>query len=118
MKVRLEADKRFENGAEYIKMYEGPGADNPPKDPRHGKSTRKRPRIPANVFPDGIRPCAILSADLSTIAMKAMRKTRGMDKKKYLVLHYEIRVTFFSAHTEYSLWFENKCYGKVNAEYE
>jgi hypothetical protein len=47
-----------------------------------------------------------------------LRKKFGMDKKRYYQLRYEIRANFFSAHTEYSLWFKGECYGKVNAEYE
>lgn len=41
-----------------------------------------------------------------------------MDKKKYYEIRYDIHSAFFSAHTEYSLWFQDECYGRVNAKYE
>lgn len=42
----------------------------------------------------------------------------GKDRKSYWKLDYEIRIKFFSAHTEYSLWYNDKCYGNVKAKYE
>jgi hypothetical protein len=35
----------------------------------------------------------------------------------YYFGHFEIRINFHSAHTTYSLWYQDKCYGAVDAEY-
>jgi hypothetical protein len=58
-----------------------------------------------------------LCADLSSIAESLIPIERGADGRDYYVLHFEIRVKFFSAHTEYSLWYKGGEYGKVDAEY-
>ena len=41
----------------------------------------------------------------------------GMDGKLYYILDFQIKVAFFSTHTEYSLWYQDVQYGKVNTEY-
>jgi hypothetical protein len=45
-------------------------------------------------------------------------KRLGADGKEYYQIGYEIRGVFYSAHTEYSLWYKDQCYGKVDAKYE
>lgn len=58
-----------------------------------------------------------LHADLSAISSSMIPIERGSDERRYYKLEFEIRVSFFSAHTEYSLWYKNVEYGKVRAEY-
>ncbi|KIW19845.1 hypothetical protein PV08_00420 [Exophiala spinifera] len=58
-----------------------------------------------------------LHADLSTISTSVIPIERGADNRRYYKLDYEIKATFFSAHTEWSLWYNNVEYGKVRAEY-
>ncbi|KAK4937981.1 hypothetical protein LTR10_021470 [Elasticomyces elasticus] len=68
-------------------------------------------------------PCAdvkdlvTLQADLSAIAATEIPVEVGKDGKDYYVLAYQIKVAFFSAHMEYSLWYKDVEYGKVKAEY-
>lgn len=65
-----------------------------------------------------MRKHVTIFAKLSSVPIRALRKTTGKDQKKYYRADYEIRFTFFSAHTEYSLWYDDVCYGKVEAAYE
>lgn len=58
-----------------------------------------------------------LTTDLSKIANSDIPVQVGADGERYYVLSFEIKVKFFSAHTEYSLWYRDREYGKVNAEY-
>lgn len=67
---------------------------------------------------DEIRKHVELKAKLSSIPVRALRKVTGKDGKKYYRIDYEIRFKFFSAHIEYSLWYEDICYGTVDAKYE
>lgn len=65
----------------------------------------------------GVKLVARLTADLSSIPHHHVKVQNGVDSHQYNVLDFEIRINFFSAHTEYSLWVENKRYGTVQAEY-
>ena len=67
--------------------------------------------------PLDIQKIVLLTADLSSIPETAIPIHIGADGNEYYVLNFQIRVKFFSAHTEYSLWHKDKEYGKVNAEY-
>ena len=58
-----------------------------------------------------------LTADLTSIHESKIPKERGKDRKMYYVLDYEIHTVFFSAHTEYKLFYEGVCYGSVKADY-
>ncbi|KAK5056031.1 hypothetical protein LTR84_012582 [Exophiala bonariae] len=58
-----------------------------------------------------------LTANLSSISTTLIPTKVGADGLPYYYLSFEIKVKFFSAHTEYSLWYKNKEYGKVNSEY-
>jgi len=58
-----------------------------------------------------------LRADLSAISTTLIPIRTGADGEKYYFLKFQIKVKFFSAHTEYSLWYQDKEYGKVEAEY-
>jgi hypothetical protein len=64
-----------------------------------------------------VKRLVMLSANLSTISPISIPTKRGKDGKDYYYLTFQIRVAFFSAHTEYSLWYMGKCYGSVEAEY-
>lgn len=58
-----------------------------------------------------------LTADLSSIPTNLLPIKKGADRKKYYYISYQIRVNFESARMVYSLWYKNKCYGTVNADY-
>jgi len=58
-----------------------------------------------------------LTADLSSIPTSELSVKKGADRKKYYIINFEIHVNFESAHIKYSLWYKNKCYGSVNADY-
>jgi hypothetical protein len=66
----------------------------------------------------GSEALATLPADLSSIPLAQLDKRLGADGKEYYVIRYEIRGVFYSAHIEYSLWYNDQCYGKVDAKYE
>jgi hypothetical protein len=65
----------------------------------------------------GAKLLVTLCADLSSIPTIQMPKRPGDDGQLYFVCDFEIRVIFHSAHTTYSLWYNDKCYGAVDAEY-
>ncbi len=65
----------------------------------------------------GAKLLVTLTANLSSIPTKRMPKRTGADGQTYFHCNFEIRVTFHSAHTTYSLWYNDKCYGAVDAEY-
>lgn len=58
-----------------------------------------------------------LTADLSPIGTTLIPVKVCKDGQMYYHLQFEIRVAFFSGHTEYSLWYNETEYGKVEAEY-
>ena len=58
-----------------------------------------------------------LNVDVSSIPGNRLRIHVGADGEKYYELDCEIKVTFCSAHTDYSLWRATKRYGSVQAEY-
>ncbi len=60
---------------------------------------------------------AELTADLSSIPISELPIKKGADRKKYYHIDFQIRVNFEPAHMTYSLWYEKKCYGTVDAEY-
>lgn len=78
-----------------------------------------RDDIGAPTYPDspGVKHLTRLHANLSTIPKGEIRVETGADNQLYHVLKFEIHIRFYSAHTEYSLWVKNKCYGRVDAEY-
>jgi hypothetical protein len=65
----------------------------------------------------GAKELVTLTADLSPLPTDQMPQGKGADGQMYFICRYEIRTKFHSAHTTYSLWYDNKCYGAVNAEY-
>lgn len=65
----------------------------------------------------GVRKLVDFYADLSVISASLIPIETGADGKQYYLLDFQIKVTFFSAHTEYSLWYRGVEYGKVTAEY-
>lgn len=58
-----------------------------------------------------------LNADLSAIALTDIPIRVGADGKDYYILDFQIKVAFFSAHMEFSLWYQGKQYGKVDAQF-
>ncbi|KPI42713.1 Chaperone protein dnaK [Cyphellophora attinorum] len=98
----LQSHGKLKDAADHIQVYDDKGAESPSKYP----------------IPVGTRKHLTIQSKLSSIPVRALRKTTGSDGKKYYHLDYEIRFTFFSAHTEYSLWSDDVCYGKAEAEYE
>lgn len=59
-----------------------------------------------------------ITADLSSIRLHKLPIKTGADGKAYYDLAFQVKVAFFSAHMEFSLWYNKKEYGKVKAEYD
>jgi hypothetical protein len=115
----LHSEGRFLEYETVIRISDGINAEDPPTQPKtREESSFSFGVVIANYVPAGIHLHVTLKADLSKIDEKKLKKIFGKDRKKYYVINYEIRTNFFSAHTEYSLWFKDECYGKVNAKYE
>ncbi len=64
-----------------------------------------------------MKKLVLLEANLSPIARSIIPIDKGMDGLDYYVLSFQIKVKFFSAHTQYSLWYKGVEYGNVKAEY-
>lgn len=60
----------------------------------------------------------MLTYDLSKISTHRLARQIGQDQKEYFKIDFEIRASFHSAHIEWRLWFENECFGSVQANYE
>jgi hypothetical protein len=60
---------------------------------------------------------ASLKPDLDTIQKSRIPVVRGKDGEDYYQIHYQIHARYFSAHCEYSLWYEGKDHGSVKVEY-
>ena len=58
-----------------------------------------------------------MKSNLSTIPKGDIPIETGKDGKKYYRLNYEVKIAFFSAHMNFSLWYKGKQYGKVNAQF-
>lgn len=65
---------------------------------------------------NGVVKLADLKADFSNIPQQASIE-RGKDGQTYYGIVFEIHVNLYSAHTEYSLWYNGKSYDTINAEY-
>src|SRR5277367_3728283 len=110
-----------------IFVFDGSNGRSPPRHPDDGMSTPlvcflpfllSIPQLTSLIPLAGPRTLAILSADLSRIPTAQLDKQLGADGKEYYEVGHEIRGVFYSAHTEYSLWYKDQCYGKVDAKYE
>lgn len=64
-----------------------------------------------------IKRLVSMNSNLWPIPTNLIPTERGRDGLEYYCLKYEIKINFFSAHTEYSLWYKGKEYGNVKAEY-
>lgn len=60
---------------------------------------------------------AVLQAKLSSIPTGLVPVKTGKDSKPYYDLHFQIRITLYSASTKYELWFKDTCYGMVSTDY-
>ncbi|OAP59951.1 hypothetical protein AYL99_04953 [Fonsecaea erecta] len=77
------------------------------------KEEEDAPRFPC----EEIKEFVTLTADLSAIDHSKIPIKFGKDSELHYVLDYKIKVAFFSAHMEFSLWYKRKQYGKVEAEF-
>nr|KAK5442177.1 hypothetical protein LTR18_006030 [Exophiala xenobiotica] len=77
-------------------------------------SSEAQPPLYSN---NAMKKLVVLEADLSRIARSTIPIDKGMDGQDYYVLTFQIKVKFFSAHTQYSLWYNGVEYGNVKAEY-
>jgi hypothetical protein len=59
-----------------------------------------------------------LKSDLSAIPEGEIPVKRGDDGEDYYKIEYQIMVAFFSAHMEFSLWYNGKQYGKVSGQFD
>ena len=64
-----------------------------------------------------VKHLVTMRVDLSSIPAARYLTIMGADRRQYYKISYQIKATFFSAHTEYTLVFENEPYGKIQAEY-
>ena len=73
----------------------------------------------APVYKDSgnVKHLARLTADLSCIPTGELQQKVGKDGKSYYVVYYDIEMTYFSAHTKYSLVYKNVKYDSITAEY-
>jgi hypothetical protein len=117
----------FESIEIRIVVFDGANGRSLPRHPDDGMSTPlicflpflfSIPKLTSLIPLTGPRTLVTLSADLSRIPTAQLDKQLGADGKEYYEIGYEIRGVFYSAHTEYSLWHKDQCYGKVDAKYE
>lgn len=99
-----------------LHSFECPTDRNPPLYEDRGSWPPPQP-LTQSLTNKGVQLLVTLTADLSSIPRQQMPKRSGADGQMYFHCDFEIRVTFQSAHTTYSLWYNNKCYGAVDAEY-
>ena len=71
----------------------------------------------ANYCLSGIKKLGVLNPDLDAIEKARIPVRLGHDKEKYYEVHYQIQATYFSAHCEYTLWYEDKEHGTVRFDY-
>ncbi|KIY00568.1 uncharacterized protein Z520_03231 [Fonsecaea multimorphosa CBS 102226] len=71
------------------------------------------PRFPC----EEVKEFVELTADLAAIHHSMIPIRKGKDGQMYYVLEYQIKIAFFSAHMEFSLWYLGTEYGKVKAEF-
>lgn len=60
---------------------------------------------------------AVLNIPLSKIQKERMPTDKGADGEEYYCLEYEIHAAYFSAHCEYTLWYEGVYHGEVKVDY-
>ncbi|PYI05259.1 actin-like ATPase domain-containing protein [Aspergillus sclerotiicarbonarius CBS 121057] len=60
---------------------------------------------------------AILNPVLSKSQKKRIPKCRGNDGEQYYEIAFKIDAAYFSAHCEYTLWYEGKNHGSVKVDY-
>ena len=73
----------------------------------------------APVYKDSgdVRYLARLTADLSCIPPNDLAQKTGKDGRQYYSVHYDIEMTYFSAHTKYAMVYKNVKYDSVTVEY-
>jgi hypothetical protein len=59
----------------------------------------------------------MLKADLNAISTTSIPTSVGKDGISYYKCDYQIKAAFFSAHIEWTLWYQDVCYGTVKAKY-
>ena len=96
--------------------FSDPERDEPPLYPEIGWPPHSVSQVQILTM-TAVKRLVMLAADISTIPMSRIPVRRGKDGLDYFMLNFQIRVAFFSAHTEYSLWYKGNCYGSVDAEY-
>ena len=65
----------------------------------------------------GLKKHATLDPCLDRILKTQIPVRRGKDGNDYYVPDFQIQARFFSAHSEYTLWFEDKNHGTVKVDY-
>ncbi|KAL8797968.1 MAG: hypothetical protein Q9182_007072 [Xanthomendoza sp. 2 TL-2023] len=64
-----------------------------------------------------VRYLARLTADLSCIPANDLAQKTGKDGRQYYSVHYDIEMTYYSAHTKYAMVYKNVRYDSVTVEY-
>ncbi|KAL8645496.1 MAG: hypothetical protein Q9226_007276, partial [Calogaya cf. arnoldii] len=62
-----------------------------------------------------VRYLARLTADLSCIPANDLAQKTGKDGRQYYSVHYDIEMTYYSAHTKYAMVYKNVKYDSVTA---
>lgn len=60
---------------------------------------------------------ANLHPQLDSDLRKRIPVIKGEDNEEYYQAFYKIHASYYSAHCEYSLWFEGKNHGTVKVDY-
>lgn len=92
-------------------MYPNKGKFPPPF------QVRKTEASVAKFYNLEVKEHATLNPRLDRILKARIPIRRGKDGCDYYEPHYQIHAAFFSAHCEYSLWFEGKNHGSIKVDY-
>jgi hypothetical protein len=111
-------DGRFKTQERQIYIYDGINAEKPPMYQDQGMYSPCCNFSTTDEVLTGPRRHAILKADLSRIPERRLKRAIGEDGEDYYKLDHDVKAAFHSAHTEYSLWYQNECFGKVEVAYD
>lgn len=64
-----------------------------------------------------VRRHTVLNPTLDPKLRRKIQAARGMDGKDYFEVKYQIHAHYYSAHCEYTLWFQGKNHGSVKVQY-
>lgn len=71
----------------------------------------------SRLFHSGTKQHAVLNPRLDRIQKSRLQTCTGTDGEKYYQISFEIHAVYYSAHCEYTLWYEGKDHGRVKVDY-